>query len=263
MKTSSLEKSSLDSGPSAIEPIYTTGVFKHGIFDIPLQAGAVIYPSGERAIVLEISRLLSQSELTKQSWLWKLADLINHEPPKKLHFNEPVQAILGLNNLTLFFSNTPAWNLNLFEQALKLANIWNQLTIAREDDTVFHDDQESLNIPVIYGGEQGPDLERLCDEKSLSKARFIQLHSEASYHVMFVGFQANFPYLHGTPTALRTARLATPRTKVAAGSVAIADGQTGIYPKESAGGWNVIGRVENLSALPTFKASDKIRFISG
>jgi inhibitor of KinA len=97
-------------------------------------------------------------------------------------------------------------------------------------------------IPVCYDREKGMDLERLAQEKSLSKEQLIQLHTAPTYTIHFLGFLPGFPYLSGLTEKLHHPRLAQPRTKVPAGSVGIAANQTGVYPQESPGGWNIIGQ---------------------
>lgn len=97
-------------------------------------------------------------------------------------------------------------------------------------------------IAVEYGGEAGPDLPRLAEAAGLDEAVCIRLHAEAVYTVAFLGFQPGFPYLRGLPPRLHAPRLATPRTRVAAGSVAIGGTYTGIYPGIGPGGWQIIGR---------------------
>jgi inhibitor of KinA len=99
-----------------------------------------------------------------------------------------------------------------------------------------------LEIPVRYGGEDGPDLQNLARTKKLSEQEFISLHSRAKYVVLAVGFIPGFGYLGGLPKRLHAPRLATPRTRVPAGSVAIGATYAGVYPFESPGGWNIIGR---------------------
>ena len=99
-----------------------------------------------------------------------------------------------------------------------------------------------IEIPVAYGGEYGPDLDAVAAHTGLSKEEVIRLHSEPEYPVYMIGFLAGFPYLGGMNPALATPRLATPRLSVPAGSVGIAEGQTGIYSVESPGGWQIIRR---------------------
>lgn len=101
---------------------------------------------------------------------------------------------------------------------------------------------ELLEIPVIYGGESGPDLDEVAAHAGLMREAVIELHSGAEYRVAMLGFTPGFPYLLGLPDALHMPRRATPRTRVPAGSVAIGGAQTGVYPRETPGGWHLIGR---------------------
>ena len=97
-------------------------------------------------------------------------------------------------------------------------------------------------IPVCYHSEFGPDLADVAAHAGLSVEEVIRLHTSPTYLVYFLGFTPGFAYLGGLPEPLHTARLATPRISVAAGSVGIAGSQTGIYPVDSPGGWRLIGR---------------------
>jgi len=99
-----------------------------------------------------------------------------------------------------------------------------------------------VEIPVIYGGEFGPDLETVAKHNKLSIAEVVRLHSQPLYPVYFIGFLPGFPYLGGLDPAIACPRLDTPRPAIPAGSVGIAGNQTGIYPSESPGGWRIIGR---------------------
>jgi inhibitor of KinA len=99
-----------------------------------------------------------------------------------------------------------------------------------------------IEIPVCYGGALGPDLEDVARQHDLSTQEVIDLHSTAEYLVYMVGFMPGFAYMGGLPVRLSTPRRATPRTAVPAGTVGIGGNQTGVYPLESPGGWNLIGR---------------------
>jgi KipI family sensor histidine kinase inhibitor len=124
-----------------------------------------------------------------------------------------------------------------------------------------------VEIPVRYGGADGPDLEEVARHTGLPPRRVVELHAAAEYPVYFVGFAPGFPYLGGMPPELATPRLATPRKRVPAGSLAIGGAQTGIYPLESPGGWRLIGR----TSLPLFdpaadppallRMGDRVRFV--
>lgn len=124
-----------------------------------------------------------------------------------------------------------------------------------------------MEIPTVYGGEHGPDLDFVADHTGLSQNEVIGLHAEPLYHVYMLGFMAGFAYLGGLPERLSVPRLATPRLKVPAGSVGIAGTQTGVYPLETPGGWRIIGRTylrlfDAAYQVPTpILPGDKVRFV--
>jgi 5-oxoprolinase (ATP-hydrolysing) subunit B len=97
-------------------------------------------------------------------------------------------------------------------------------------------------IPVVYGGEMGPDLGEVCAVAGLSPAEVVELHASVELTALFDGFAPGFAYLGEVAAALAVPRLATPRTRVPAGSVALADGMSGVYPADLPGGWRIIGR---------------------
>ncbi len=97
-------------------------------------------------------------------------------------------------------------------------------------------------FPVLYGGEGGPDLPRLAEAAGISEDQAIELHSATEVAVYMLGFQPGFAFMGDIAEALRQPRLAEPRTRVPAGSVAVADRLTAVYPWESPGGWHLIGR---------------------
>ncbi|GGL49195.1 5-oxoprolinase subunit PxpB [Sporolactobacillus putidus] len=108
--------------------------------------------------------------------------------------------------------------------------------------------RRTVHIPVCYGGDFGPDLREVADIHNLSVDEVIAKHSEPEYLVYMLGFAPGFPFLGGLPEELATPRRAAPRVKIAAGSVGIAGRQTGAYPLDSPGGWQIIGR----TPLPLF-----------
>lgn len=124
-----------------------------------------------------------------------------------------------------------------------------------------------VEIPVCYEGGCAPDLAETARACGLTASEVISLHSGAAYAVAFVGFSPGFAYLLGLPRALNTERLATPRARVPAGSVAIAGDQAGVYPQETPGGWRLIGRTplrlfDAARAEPCLlKMGDDVRFV--
>jgi inhibitor of KinA len=101
---------------------------------------------------------------------------------------------------------------------------------------------KTVEIPVCYGGEFGPDLDDVAKLHGLRPADVIRLHSSQPYHAYFVGFAPGFAYLGDLPGEIATPRIESPRKKVPAGSVGIAGRQTAVYPFSAPGGWRLIGR---------------------
>jgi KipI family sensor histidine kinase inhibitor len=99
-----------------------------------------------------------------------------------------------------------------------------------------------IEVPVVYGGSAGPDLEEVAAGHGLTPDQVVRAHSEIQYTVYMLGFTPGYPYLGILPEALRTPRLPSPRLRVPPGSIGIADAMTGIYPLSSPGGWRLIGR---------------------
>lgn len=100
---------------------------------------------------------------------------------------------------------------------------------------------KQVAVPVFYGGEYGPDLEAVAARLGTSTDEVIRLHTGTIYRVYMIGFTPGYPYLGELPVELAVPRRRTPRTRVPKGSVGIAQRQTGIYPVESPGGWQIIG----------------------
>ena len=127
--------------------------------------------------------------------------------------------------------------------------------------------EESSEIPVAYGGEYGPDIETVANHAGLSVDEVISIHSDTDYHVFMLGFAPGFPYLGGMDERIACPRLATPRTIVPAGSVGIAEAQTGVYPNASPGGWQLIGRTPmklfdvNVDPPAVMLPGNKVNFV--
>jgi len=124
-----------------------------------------------------------------------------------------------------------------------------------------------LEVPVCYEPEFALDIVEVAERSGVEPAEIARLHSAAEHRVLMVGFSPGLPYLGGLDASLSVPRRATPRTRVAAGSVAIANLQTTVYPFESPGGWNVIGRTPLVLFDPArnpptlFAPGDRVRFV--
>ena len=100
---------------------------------------------------------------------------------------------------------------------------------------------EIIEIPVLYGGKYGPDIENVAKHNNLTVEEVVKIHTSAQYLIYMLGFTPGFPYLGGMDKRIATPRLSSPRIKIPAGSVGIAGEQTGVYPVQSPGGWQLIG----------------------
>ena len=168
-----------------------------------------------------------------------------------------LEVINTYNSLTIFYTSTidkidsEILALKaLYSQANKLVNTENRL----------------WEIPVCYDVKFGIDLEEMALEKKVSNDQLIEWHSSAVYRVHFIGFLPGFLYLGGMDARLDTPRKSTPRLYVDKGSVGIGGSQTGVYPQNSAGGWNILGRspisfFDSTKERPCFaKSGDHIKF---
>ncbi len=205
------------------------------------------YLLGETAVVLELEPPVT---LATQKRIWRLTQRLADVP-------DVVEAIPGMNNITVVLRDPQALALDAIE---RLQRWW-------EESEALEPESRTIEIPVTYGGDAGPDLPLVARHANLSEKQVVELHASIDYVVWFLGFQPGFPYLGGLPQALATPRRAEPRVSVPAGSVGIGGVQTGIYPLQTPGGWNLIGRTD----LPLFnpalpepvllRPGDTLRFI--
>ncbi|WP_249927460.1 5-oxoprolinase subunit PxpB [Heyndrickxia sporothermodurans] len=148
-----------------------------------------------------------------------------------------------------------------YQQAVELLKY-----LETNNDSNKYEKRRHIEIPVLYGGEHGPDLESVATYNKLSPKEVISIHSDASYLVYFMGFTPGFPFMGGMSKRIATPRLENPRISIPSGSVGIANNQTGIYPVESPGGWRLIGqtpmRLYDWQANQPFllHAGDKVTF---
>lgn len=205
------------------------------------------YLLGERAAVLELEPPLS---LESQKRIWSLTTRLREYP-------NVAEVIPGMNNITLLLSVPQADPVEALE---KLQQWWEESESAQPD--VRH-----IDIPVIYGGAEGPDLEEVARLHNLTTRQTVEMHSSAEYVVYFLGFQPGFGYLGGLPEALHTPRRAVPRVKVPQGSVGIGGSHTGVYPLASPGGWQIIGNTPlalfdpQASSSTLLRPGDSVRFV--
>ena len=192
---------------------------------------------------------------------------INQDILKNIHvFRHKIQVDMGeyvletvpaYNSITVFFDTTK----------IKYSSVVRDLKeIYASKDQKLLVANKIWKIPVCYDDEFGLDLELLAKTKKLTKKKIITLHSEPLYDIYFIGFLPGFLYLGGLPEILEYPRKDEPRLKIKRGDVAFAGNQTGIYPRTSPGGWNIIGNSPlsffNVEEFPPCFAvsGDKVKF---
>lgn len=208
-------------------------------------------PFGERAILIEWGATISKEILCD---IVQFKEQVVEE--KKLHIAD---VVVGYHSLTIIYKH----NIENFTQEInQLQKIYFNKKVSVQKKP------NHWKIPVCYDIYFGIDLEALATEKNVSIETIIHLHTSTIYTVYFIGFLPGFLYLGGLDATLHTPRKATPRLQVAKGAVAIGGSQTGIYPQESAGGWNIIGNspisfFEVEKPTPCFASSgDTLEFIA-
>jgi 5-oxoprolinase (ATP-hydrolysing) subunit B len=199
---------------------------------------------GETAIVLEFA----EPGATSQQRLWGLARIARTWP----HVRE---AVAGAGNLTLMFDR---YAIGYDAVRDRLEHAWRH---AHDETPSAH----TIEVPVRYDGE---DLHAVAAACNLGVDEVIALHLAGAYVVAFVGFLPGFAYLDGLDARLRVSRRTQPRTRVPAGSVAIAGAQSGIYPFDSPGGWQIIGSTAlrvfdpNREPVALLQPGDSVRFVA-
>jgi len=219
-----------------------------------------LYTLCEYAVTLEFDSVINSSALDRITRF----DARIHQHP----FDGFKSSVPAYTTLTVFFDPLEVMRSATLDglDGYQRVSAYLKKLAALPMDTTEVPSERVVTIPVCYGGEFGPDLEEVADMNGLTPTEVIRLHSGATYRVHLVGFTPGFPYLSGLPNQLVTPRRKTPRRHVPRGSVGIAGSQTGIYPQDTPGGWQIIGRTwlplfdENRPAPALLKAGDRIIF---
>lgn len=153
-------------------------------------------------------------------------------------------------------------------RAIAYKNLTSRLKDLLKIEVSLEDNETIITeIPVCYGGEFGPDIENIAKNAGITVDEVIKIHTSTDYLIYMLGFLPGFTYLGGLDEKIHTPRLANPRVKIPAGSVGIGGSQTGIYPLESPGGWQLMGRTPIKTYDPKrdvpilFEAGQYIRFV--
>ena len=189
----------------------------------------LILPCGDQAIMVEFAAEISPEVNDR---VYALADSLMASPPAWM-----TELVPTYRSLLVQYD---ALNADYGDVAAELES---RLASEMVSGT-SHASRQPLvyELPVVYGGDDGPDLDTVAAHAGMSTEEVIEIHSSVAYRVYMIGFSPGFPYLGGMDSRIACPRLATPRVRVPAGSVGIAESQTGVYPNQSPGGWQLIGR---------------------
>ena len=182
--------------------------------------------AGDKAVVLEFENQISPETNAKVNALDNL--LTEQKEIKGI-----LEVVPTYRSLLIYYDPDI---LDFSELKLELAHSIKNI------EEIHQPDSKTLQVPVVYGGEWGPDLEYVAKYNGLSPEKVIEIHHNQTYLIYMLGFVPGFTYLGGMSREIATPRLENPRAKIPKGSVGIAGNQTGVYPLESPGGWQLIGR---------------------
>jgi len=178
-----------------------------------------------------------------RSLLIELGDNISAEVNRRVR---ELSVMLGQNPVEGVLETIPAYRSLLIIYDPLITNtrvLQHQIEdLQKKSEVIDIPEPKTVEIPVVYGADYGPDLKWVAGYHNIDVEDVIQLHTGTTYQVYMIGFTPGFPYMGELPERLATPRRETPRTTIPEGSVAIAQRQTGIYPVESPGGWHILGR---------------------
>ena len=218
-------------------------------------------PSGDHAVVIQLGNSIQQETHERVK---AVTHLFENQPPDWL-----VEYIPAFTTVTLYYdpmriieSHKPFQHTSPYTVVCsEIEHMLSRLTLAEKVDARI------IDIPVCYVGDFGPDLEEVANHHRMSTKEIIEKHSNGDYLVYMIGFAPGFPYIGGMSPEIATPRKKSPRLKIPAGSVGIAGEQTGVYPIETPGGWQLIGRTplnlfrpDNDESPSLLRAGDRIRF---
>jgi inhibitor of KinA len=189
--------------------------------------GTRVLDAGEQGLVVEFG---TEIDPVANAQVHRLARILTFQMPGQI-----LEVVPTYRSLMVFFDPLVITRKSLQEHIARFLSNFEAVFAGNETRRV-------ITIPVSYGGEFGPDLEFVARHNGITEDEVVAIHTSTRYLVYMLGFTPGFPYLGGMPESIAAPRLDVPRIKVPAGSVGIAGKQTGIYPIESPGGWQLIGR---------------------
>lgn len=210
------------------------------------------YPLGDSAVVIELGNVISENT---HHHIISIGSFL-----EEYSFDGFTEYVPAFTTVTVFYDPLVT-NYKVVEALLK--EMLQEVNDGQDPVEII-----TVDIPVLYGGDQGPDLSFVAKHTGISEAEIINIHTSATYLVYMIGFAPGFPYLGGMNEKIACPRKEIPANKIPAGSVGIAGIQTGIYPIETPGGWQIIGQTPlklfdaNRNPPALIKAGNKLRFVA-
>ena len=207
-----------------------------------------VIPAGENSILIYFGKEIDSSLPAK---IKKFSEVLEKKFPNFLIETIPSYTTLHIT-----------YNLDLYKK--KYNELIEEIKKIPENKTTIK--SRLINIPVYYGFEVGLDLETILKEKKITLDDFVKIHSSKEYLVHAVGFSPCFAFLGKVDKKIQKPRLKTPRVEISAGSVGIAEMQTAVYPINSSGGWNIVGKtfldmsLKNPLNISKFNIGDRVKF---
>jgi inhibitor of KinA len=217
------------------------------------------FPLGDSAITVDYGNIIDESVNTK------IIAVFNHL--QKNPFPGMIESLPAFSSLTVYY------DIAVIKKMPDKRSAYEQVKQKLEQELSYNFETRKvpskiIRIPACYDTEFAPDLATISEMKKITVDEIIQLHITKKYRVYMLGFLPGFAYMGEVDDRIAMPRLVQPRQKVAAGSIGIAGKQTGIYPLDSPGGWQIIGRTplklfEPLKKEPTLlRAGDEVQFDS-
>ncbi|WP_282245078.1 5-oxoprolinase subunit PxpB [Psychrobacillus sp. NEAU-3TGS] len=223
------------------------------------QIKATMKPLGDSALIVQLGEGMNPTIHEKVK---NVSELLTNHP-----FEGFIELVPAYNNITVYYNPyiVHTSQLGASTAFVKVANHINHLV--EQVKSSKNESPRTVSIPVCYGGELGPDLENVAQYHNMTPEEVIQIHSGEECLVYMLGFAPGFPFMGGMDTRIATPRKETPRLSIPPGSVGIAGKQTGIYPLETPGGWQIIGRtpldlfLPKMSPPTLLQPGDQIKFV--
>jgi inhibitor of KinA len=217
-------------------------------------------PMGDQAVIIILGEDPNDNTLNKVQFLTSYLE--------KHPFDWMIEYIPAFTSITIIYDPMKIIKASANKDQLPYEYIREQfIPVVSQNMYAQTFDRRIIEIPVCYGGSYGPDLKFIAAANGLTPDEVIHIHSTGNYSVQMIGFAPGFPYINGMSEKIAAPRKVTPRLKIPAQSVGIGGKQTGIYPIETPGGWQIIGRTPLNLFLPEcsppslLRAGDKIQFI--